>query len=73
MYDERKELKDSQVEKEILEQKNDLLQINMADELINRGVGEEIIKTLNNPYKITKLQLFKIKMKSAINRIFDVL
>lgn len=73
MYNENKELIEYEVEKKILDHKNEIYQENIAEQLVNKGLGEEIKQTLNRPYKITKFQLFKMRLKNIRNRIIDVL
>lgn len=73
MYNENKELAEFEMEKRVLEHKNELYQENIAEELVNKGLGSEIKQTLNNPYKITRFQLFKMKLKNIRDRIIDVL
>lgn len=68
----KNELIEMEVEQKRLEDKTSAYQAEIANELIN-GLGDEIKRTLNNPVKITKVQILKLKIKDFFKRIFDAL
>lgn len=73
MYNISKELEEAEVEQKAFEIKNAAYQNDIARKLSIGGLGDEIRQTLNNPVKITKFKLFKIKVKNFIKNIIDVL
>lgn len=73
MYDIQKEFKESEKENKVFEVKNESYQNDIANKLITGGLGSEIKFILNNPIKISRLKIFKFKIKSFIKNIIDVL
>lgn len=73
MYNEKKELDEFEIEKKVLQNKNNIYQNNIVDSLINNGLGNEIRQTLKNPIKLSKFDLFKIKVNNFLNKLFDIL
>jgi hypothetical protein len=73
MYNEKKELEALKMEQEISKVQTEAYKDNMVDSLIRRNLGNEIKNTLNNPIKITRFKLFKIRLSGFFKNLFDVL
>jgi hypothetical protein len=73
MYNEKKELEALKMEQEISNVQTEAYKDNMVDNLIRRNLGNEIKNTLNNPIKITRFKLFKIRLGGFFKNLFDVL
>ena len=72
MDSEKQELKELEKDNAIFEIKNSAFQSELSRQLIN-GLGDEILKTITNPIKISKFKLFKHKITNLINKIAEVL
>lgn len=72
IYNKDKELAELELDKKVFEHKNDVYQSSLAKQL-TEGLGDEIKWTLNNPVKISKLQMLRLNIKKIIKDIFDVL
>jgi len=73
MINELNEIKDAESEKLILDKRNDIFRNTLADQLLNKGLGEKMINQLKNPITPTKFQVFKTKVKRFFNNLFEVL
>lgn len=66
-YNESEEIKEFESEKKALEIKNEVYRNNFSEQLLNGGVGENMIKIITSkPKKQNKIKIF-------INRILEVL
>ena len=73
MYNKDKEIHELEMEKKILQYKNDTYQESLAKSLKDDGLGDEIIKTLRKPVKQSKINILRVKINKIIKSIFDVL
>ena len=73
MFNEQKEIKDFESEKLVLDKKLEIYQNNLVEELTSGGLGSDIIHRLKNPIRLTKYQVFKNKINTFINKLFNVL
>lgn len=73
LINETKELAESESERLMLEKKSDIYKDSIIEEIINKGLGSSIRDTLRSPIKITRFQIFKFKLKSALKKILNVL
>lgn len=73
MYDEELELKELKKEENILDDKNESYKSQFAEKLLYGGLGDEIINQLSSPYKVTRTQLLKIKIKNFFKTLFEIL
>lgn len=70
---EEKEIKEFESEKIALENKTNVFQNSFAEELLNGGLGNDILHRLKNPIKISKFKQFKLNTKHFFNNLFEVL
>jgi hypothetical protein len=70
---EDKELKEFESEKISLDLKNRVYQNSIAEELMNGGLGNDIMFRLNNPIKISKYKQFKLNTKFLFKKLFEIL
>ena len=73
MYNNEKELRDFELENQILIKKNELYQSQISDSLINGNMGCDIKNTLNKLKKPSKFKLFKLRITSLFKTIFNAL
>ena len=70
---EDKEIKEFEAEKIALDVKTRVYQNSIAEELMNGGLGNDIIYRLKNPIRISRYQSFKLKLKYYLKTLFEVL
>jgi hypothetical protein len=73
MYSEKKELEEFQTEILVLETKTESYKNSMVESLVNSNLGNNIRETLRNPVKVTRFQIFKMKLKDFKDRLLDIL
>jgi len=73
MINEEKEIKDSEKEKVILNEKVTIYQTHLSNELTEGGLGSEIKNRLANPIRLDKFAILKMKFKHFIDKIFEIL
>ena len=70
VYDEKKELRGLEQDKKLFETKVSSAQYSFVDELLNKGLGDRIVKDLNTkPKKKSKFKLFLEKIKRILWRM----
>lgn len=70
VYNEERELKGLEQDKEIFESKISSAQFSLVDDLLNKGLGDRIMDDLNDkPKKISKFKVFLNKIEQILWRL----
>lgn len=73
LYDENKELSGLNSDKHIFNTQIDSLQHSLYNQMKNGGLGDDIIKTLREPMKVSRFKVFRFKLKMFFSKIFEAL
>lgn len=73
MYNEEKELIESNKEKEIFNKQIEVSKYILEDSIIRKGLGKEIKETLRNPIKVSRMYLIKYKIKKFFSNLIEIL